>query len=762
MKQLFTILILIFLTGISFSQNIPGSNSESYKQVEPFTQNKSLVWQKSEINSSLFVFATTTYTFADIVLFSYFDNSFFYLIAQDGTPLDSVSLNEDEFHTFSPGKGIYRIESNSSFSVLIGDPISKTILGYFAVDESGSPLSTRLNTYMPKKYFPGEKFIVFAYNDNTEIFVKNLTDTSTVAAGILNKGEHFTLEDQSGKFLGVTANKPVSALSYTDQGYFVPSTNGTFTGTQFYGFSGYISSWTNGIVVTAYHDSTSYLILNSETGDTISQGIISVGEATTLSIFADTYWEVQTNKPTTVGNLPYAAWSGNYAYMSRQIDESGRGIGTHFLTPVIIGDYDVFSFDDNNYITIIDKANNDTVYNDVLNASEHYHFYSSKTIYEVFGTQNLSIISSTSGLAGGDFMPLNFAVGLPDLSVSSADMSFAPDSVDRLPGDPVTIYATVHNFGFETAYDVPFQFFDGDLSGGLSISPMLYADSIPAGESFTFNTGWTVPNLPEYHAVHVVIDQNATILESNSSNNASFRFLVPNQDLLPPLSTVVEAPISVYVEGDSVEFSVFDICIDVFNTGNVAATNSSSLLMLPAGLSTANPDSVYFGEIAENSTAEACWTVDIDSFPTGTAVSNGINSTQSGDEAFFYSIKVNADNADEKWINRMLLISNPDPTSLNNTQNKQLTPESFSLKQNYPNPFNPNTTIEYQVHKSSHVLLEVYDITGRQVGTLVNSQIQPGFYKAIFDGTSHSSGVFFVRLNIDGKNHAVKRMMLIK
>ena len=288
----------------------------------------------------------------------------------------------------------------------------------------------------------------------------------------------------------------------------------------------------------------------------------------------------------------------------------------------------------------------------------------------------------------------------------------------------------------------------------------MYKDSIKSGENYTFSADWNVPNLPEYHAVHAVIDQKGTIVESNSSNNSSFRFIVPNKDLLPPLSAVVDAPTSVNVAGDSAEFNVFDICINVFNTGGVPAVNSYSVLMLPLGLSTAQPDSVNFGNIAENSAVETCWTVNIDSFPNGAAVKDGITNLQSGEEAFFYSIKVNADNAEEKWINRMLLISQP--TSLQNHDNKLSTPESFNLKQNYPNPFNPSTTIEYHVANNSHVLLEIYDITGRKVSTLVNGQIQPGFYKTQFEGSNHSSGVFFVRLNIDGKNHAVKRMMLIK
>ncbi len=763
MRQYFTLFLFVFLAGSLFSQTAPGGIPQGYEQIKTSPQNTYVeppLWQQSIINSSAFVFATTTYTFQDIVLFSYFDQSVFYLIAQDGTPLDTVSLNKDEFHTFSPGTGIFHIESNNTFTSLIGDPVSNNWVGYFAVDESGSPLSTRINTFMPDDWYGTEHFILFAYYENTEFTIKNITDTSTVAAGILNAGEHVVLDNVFSKFLSISSNKPVSALSYTDQGYYVPASNGTFAGTQFYGYSGTVGGWTNGIVVTAYTDSTKYIIFNSTTGDTLSQGILSIGEATQLAIYQDTFWEVQTDKSVTVSNTPFAAWSGSYYYLTRQIDETGLGIGTHFITPVVSGNYDIFSFGDNNQILIINMWTGDTVFNDILNNAEHYNFTSSKALYEVTSSENLSIITSYGGSAGADYVPLNFAVGLPDLSISAADIMFVPDSVERVAGDPITIYATVHNFGFETAYNVPVQFFDGDPSGGLAISSVMYADSIPAGENYTFNADWNVPVLPEYHAVHVIVDQYGSIVESNSSNNSSFKFIVPNKDLLPPLSVTVDAPVSIKVTGDTLEFNLFDMCINLFNTGNVAATNASSVLSLPNGLSTDQPDSVNFGDIPENSSAETCWVVNIDSLPTGTSVRDGITNQKANEEAFFYSFKINADNAEEKWINRMLLISRP--TSIQNRDVNLATPSAFHLKQNYPNPFNPNTTIEYHISKTSHVLLDVYDITGRKVSTLVNGQIQPGHYKTIFEGVKQSSGVFFIRLNIDGKNLAVKRMMLIK
>lgn len=88
-------------------------------------------------------------------------------------------------------------------------------------------------------------------------------------------------------------------------------------------------------------------------------------------------------------------------------------------------------------------------------------------------------------------------------------------------------------------------------------------------------------------------------------------------------------------------------------------------------------------------------------------------------------------------------------------------PASFSLMQNYPNPFNPSTTIMYSIAKPGNVKLAVYDISGREVETLVSGESGPGNYEVKFDGANLSSGVYFYRLETEGFVD-VKKMLLVK
>ncbi len=88
-------------------------------------------------------------------------------------------------------------------------------------------------------------------------------------------------------------------------------------------------------------------------------------------------------------------------------------------------------------------------------------------------------------------------------------------------------------------------------------------------------------------------------------------------------------------------------------------------------------------------------------------------------------------------------------------------PEAIFLNQNYPNPFNPSTIIEFGVDQTSNVLLEVYDILGRKVQTLIDGQQQPGRYETRFNANALASGVYFYRLQANGEVF-IKKMTFIK
>ncbi|MCP4582440.1 MAG: T9SS type A sorting domain-containing protein [candidate division Zixibacteria bacterium] len=88
-------------------------------------------------------------------------------------------------------------------------------------------------------------------------------------------------------------------------------------------------------------------------------------------------------------------------------------------------------------------------------------------------------------------------------------------------------------------------------------------------------------------------------------------------------------------------------------------------------------------------------------------------------------------------------------------------PKSISLFQNYPNPFNSGTSISYTLSKPSRVTLEIYDILGRKVSTLVNSQQIAGYHQVNWIADDFSTGMYFYKLQA-ANNIETKKMLLLK
>lgn len=90
------------------------------------------------------------------------------------------------------------------------------------------------------------------------------------------------------------------------------------------------------------------------------------------------------------------------------------------------------------------------------------------------------------------------------------------------------------------------------------------------------------------------------------------------------------------------------------------------------------------------------------------------------------------------------------------------TPTHLVLEQNYPNPFNPVTTIRFTVAKTGATTLKVYDLLGREIATLVNDVLQSGMvHQVVFDASGIASGIYFVRLENDGRS-VVRKCAVVK
>ena len=118
-------------------------------------------------------------------------------------------------------------------------------------------------------------------------------------------------------------------------------------------------------------------------------------------------------------------------------------------------------------------------------------------------------------------------------------------------------------------------------------------------------------------------------------------------------------------------------------------------------------------------------------------------------------------NGGSKFIYRLKQIDNDGNFTYSDEVEIELIPAKYELYQNYPNPFNPTTYFKFQIVNHGLVSLKVYDILGNEIASILNKELDPGFYKYQWDASYFASGVYFYRLHA-GDFVNTKKLLLLK
>jgi len=143
-------------------------------------------------------------------------------------------------------------------------------------------------------------------------------------------------------------------------------------------------------------------------------------------------------------------------------------------------------------------------------------------------------------------------------------------------------------------------------------------------------------------------------------------------------------------------------------------------------------------------------------YPVRASISSQANSSYvlkgvTGADTLYYSLKPGNDVVLQRPHQKLFLVKGA----------KSAIITEHDLMPNYPNPFNPSTQIPYQIASQAKVTLEVYNVLGQKVQTLVNQEQAPGSYTVQFDGSNLSSGMYFIQLKAGSKSK-IQKMTLLK
>ncbi len=241
--------------------------------------------------------------------------------------------------------------------------------------------------------------------------------------------------------------------------------------------------------------------------------------------------------------------------------------------------------------------------------------------------------------------------------------------------------------------------------------------------SVDFGNAWKeVPGSFATNSVNeITVCDSSLFLASDSSGlwQCPLSFLVGNAPAVPSPDSPADSSVNL---PDSVTFSWGSSTGTTFYTLQIAYDNSFTNMVRQISLKGSSisvalsPDTTYYWQVAAFDSAGALGWSGTRSFETGTATG----------------------------IEQAVPI-----------------PKAFALLQNYPNPFNPTTLIRYRLPKNSAVTLEVYDVLGRLVRTLVNERQTFGEHSVTFDAANLPSGVYFYRI-LAGAYTDTKKLLLLK
>ena len=240
-------------------------------------------------------------------------------------------------------------------------------------------------------------------------------------------------------------------------------------------------------------------------------------------------------------------------------------------------------------------------------------------------------------------------------------------------------------------------------------------------------------------------------------------------DMAPAMDVNVNPTNPLFVPGDSI-WVQFDGCITAVTQGlTMWGTDNRIVLEDP------DNDMVYTGswELAAPSLYQFAYRIVYKS--VSGEIWNGSGSAIRGRRYYQYvhPSSVNGDVVtwsatydlpELPWMLDSLTIEDP-PDFVTGVDAIDLLPNQYSIKQNYPNPFNPDTKIEYYLPSQSKVKLQIYDITGRLVKVLSETEQGAGTHVVQWNGkdrfgNSVASGIYFLKFNADSYTKTVKMMML--
>ena len=275
-------------------------------------------------------------------------------------------------------------------------------------------------------------------------------------------------------------------------------------------------------------------------------------------------------------------------------------------------------------------------------------------------------------------------------------------------------------------------------------------------------------------SIYTGIARDIEIIKIDSSGNQVWENYISGYEASDdyPMDIIVDKNDAVYITGSIAEFSPPNIVLNLFATVKFSE-NGDSLWSKILGQMGNYPGFGVVLNIDANNDLYVAGGISNERFVGGVYDMMILKYNPNGDT--IWTIRRNIYNIDNTPVDMLLNASNDFTIILTGIQryvtirysdnivdvDDDISVNKFDLQQNYPNPFNPGTTIGYSIPEASNVKIEIYDVLGNKIQTLVDDNKSAGNYSVNFNGSELSSGIYFYRLSA-GQFIQTKKMILLK
>lgn len=321
-------------------------------------------------------YTTYFYTAAEAIIHGFEDDTRVRIISMDrkGTVYEGT-IGRMQTKLIPTGQGVFSFVANKKASILVGTPTSCAVVGYWLRDREGNFRADHLFTQTPSSHqSPDCRIIVWAWED-VKVDITDVTAKKALAEKVaIKKGKYHELKGAGldgvdNHVLSFQAdNDAISVLVYYDEGFTVPSENGTGAGKLFYTYVGTITNGENDLSMISYYVKAKVKVEDVNDGKEIWSGEIAKGDIHTLTL-KGRHVKVTSDVDIAVQVAPYKHYGAGYAEHHFGTGGEGTGIEPEFLltTP---GELWIFSYYPGNQVRVTDGKSGKEIWSGELGEGE--------------------------------------------------------------------------------------------------------------------------------------------------------------------------------------------------------------------------------------------------------------------------------------------------------------------------------------------------------------------------------------------------------